>query len=431
MNTTYLHPRDELALIMERIYRYKMTTLSGGNLSIRDADGGLWITPSGVDKGALRPSDMVRVRTDGGVEGPHRPSSELPFHQAIYQVRPDLRAVAHAHPMGLVAFSLLGRAPETRALPLSWQIEGRVGFAPYGRPGSEDLGRKMAREFARGFDSVILENHGVCCAGPDLQTAFERFETLEFTAKSLIKAAALGPVRPLTAAQMRRYGRSARPLPEFDPDPPSNREKELRRELCDFIQRGCRQRLLTAAAGTYSARMGPDEFLITPYPFDRYSVAPEDLVRIRHGRRERGRTPSRAVGLHRAVFRAHPAAQSLINAHPIHATAFSLTRRMLDSRAIPESYVLIREVSRLSFDTPLGDFAAVAAALTPARPVAILENNGVMVLGESVLGAYDRLEVLEHTAEALLDAQALGRPRPMPASVIADLRRAFLGAPGR
>jgi len=427
MNTPYLHPRDELALVMERIYRYKMTTLSGGNLSIRGDENDLWITPSGVDKGTLGRRDMVRVRADGTFEGPHRPSSELPFHQAIYRARPDLRAIVHAHPMALVAFSLLRRAPETRALPLSWQIEGRVGFAPYGRPGSEDLGRKIAAEYARGFDSVILENHGVCCAGPDLPAAFQRFETLEFTAKSLIKAAAIGPVRRLTPAQMRAYARAAPALPEFDPDPPRNREKELRRELCDFVQRGCRQRLLTAAAGSYSARLGPDEFLITPYPFDRYAVAPADLVRVCRGRRERGRTPSRAAALHRAIYRAHPAAQSLINAHPIHATAFSLARQTPDSRAIPESYVLIREVSRLPFEAPLRDFDAVAAALTPSRPVAILENNGVMALGESVLGAYDRLEVLEHTAEALLDARALGRPRPMPPAVIADLRRVFLG----
>ncbi|MDT5271468.1 MAG: L-fuculose-phosphate aldolase [Acidobacteriota bacterium] len=34
----YMHPRDEIMQTMERIYRYRMTTTSGGNLSIREPD---------------------------------------------------------------------------------------------------------------------------------------------------------------------------------------------------------------------------------------------------------------------------------------------------------------------------------------------------------------------------------------------------------
>jgi L-fuculose-phosphate aldolase len=425
MNTRYLHPRDEIVMTMERIYRYKMTTTSGGNLSILDENGDIWITPARVDKGALTTADIVRVRPDGTVDGRHAPSSELPFHQAIYRVRRDLRAVVHAHPMALVAFSLSHRVPETRVLPLAWQIEGKVGFAPYGIPGSEDLGRKIAAEFRRGFDSAIMENHGVCCAAPDLQAAFRRFETLEFTAKSIIKAKSIGPVHTLTAAQLRLYARSQPALRPFRRDAVTTREKELRRELCDFIERGYRQRLLTSAAGSFSARVEGDAFLITPYPFDRHEVEPEDLVLVRRGRREAGRAPSRAAALHRAIYRAHPQVQAIVNAHPIHATAFSICNRAVDTRAIPESYVFIREVSRLPFEMPLKDPEAVARRLTPRNPAAVLCNNGVMVVGRSVLSAFDQLEVLEYTAEALVDGRAIGRHHPMSRAVIADLRRAF------
>ena len=69
MNYAYLHPRDEIALTLSRIYRYKMTTTSGGNLSILDENGDIWITPSRVDKGTLKPSDIVCVKRDGSVTG--------------------------------------------------------------------------------------------------------------------------------------------------------------------------------------------------------------------------------------------------------------------------------------------------------------------------------------------------------------------------
>ena len=65
----YLHPRDQIAQIMARIYRYDMTTTSGGNLSIKDDSGDIWVSPCGKDKGTLKPEDMVCVRSNGDILG--------------------------------------------------------------------------------------------------------------------------------------------------------------------------------------------------------------------------------------------------------------------------------------------------------------------------------------------------------------------------
>ena len=51
MNIRYIHPADQLVMFMSRIYERGLTTTSGGNLSIRDDNGDVWITPAGVDKG--------------------------------------------------------------------------------------------------------------------------------------------------------------------------------------------------------------------------------------------------------------------------------------------------------------------------------------------------------------------------------------------
>src|SRR6478672_10606549 len=154
---TFLHPRDEILQAIQRIYRYRMTTTSGGNLSIRDEDGDIWITPARLDKGSLRRDDIVRVRADGSTEGLHRPSSEFPFHRAIYEARPDVRGIVHAHPVALVAFSICRQVPDTRLLPTARRVCGPVGFAPYALPGSEALGRHIAATFAEGFHCVVLE----------------------------------------------------------------------------------------------------------------------------------------------------------------------------------------------------------------------------------------------------------------------------------
>ncbi len=211
---------------MERIYRSRMTTTSGGNLSIRDDSGDIWISPARVDKGNLTRRDIVCVRTDGSVDGPHRPSSEFPFHKAIYDRRPDIRAIVHAHPVALVAFSICRQTPDTRLFHQAHSVCGRTGFAPYAIPGSTELGQNIAATFGEGADSVILENHGVVVGGESLAAAFERFEAFEFAGKTVIKARHLGEIRYLADAQLEQAQSRSLQLGEFRPAAGDGRRKK-------------------------------------------------------------------------------------------------------------------------------------------------------------------------------------------------------------
>jgi L-fuculose-phosphate aldolase len=130
MQQSLVYPREDLLQTMQRIYGYRMTTTSGGNLSIRDPSGDIWITPSRVDKGSLRREDIVCARPDGTTEGINPSSSEVPFHKAIYGMRPDLGGIVHAHSVALVAFSICGRVPDTRLFHRSDQVCDKTGFAP-------------------------------------------------------------------------------------------------------------------------------------------------------------------------------------------------------------------------------------------------------------------------------------------------------------
>ncbi|MDA3923481.1 MAG: class II aldolase/adducin family protein [Kiritimatiellae bacterium] len=427
MNYTYLHPRDEITLTLARIYRYKMTTTSGGNLSIIDENGDIWITPSRIDKGTLKPEDIVCVKPDGTVIGPHVPSSEFPFHKSVYAARPDIKAVVHAHPMALVAFSISKKLPDTKIIPQAFRWNGDVGFAEYGVPGSQDLGDKVAAKFADGFDSVILESHGVCCGGSNLQDAFHRFETLELCCKTQIKASMLGEPQSLTDQQLQLECKSGTGLKsfEYDPDMMSIKEKDLRNQLCHFVERGYRQRLLTGTTGTFSVRLDADSFLITPRPLDRFSMLPEEVVMVRKGKREMSKNPSHGVLAHKAIYDAHPSINCIINASPVNALAFSVCHQEIDTRTLPECYIFLREVGLLPFETTFNNHTEMAKHVSPRNPATVLANNGVMVVGEDLLATFDRLEVLECSAEAILDSLPIGGHVPMDAKVIDDICDAF------
>ncbi len=430
-----LHPRDEILQTMDRIYRYRLTTTSGGNISIRDAAGDTWITPARVDKGNLTRGDMVCLRHDGTVDGKHPPSSELPFHQAIYAARPDVRAIVHAHPVALVAFSICQQTPDTRLFHQAHWVCGKTGFAPYACPGSQQLGERIAATFQQGCDSVILENHGVVVGGDTLARAFERFEAFEFAGKTIIKANQLGPIRSLDDAQLAQAANRSVDFESFTPPIATSEERELRRQLGDFVRRGCRQRLLISTEGSFSVRLpsevsrssglSSEAFLITPSQQDRERLRIGDFVLVDGPRREAGKLASRAAAAHQAIYRRHPGIQAIVFAHPVNATAFSVTDSTLDVRTIPESYVFLRDVGRVPYGTHYGDGEAIADYVSAATPAAILENDGVIVTGRSVLDAFDRLEVLESTAEAVINARSIGRISTMSDAVIDELKKNF------
>jgi len=424
---SFIHPRDEILQAIQRIYRYRMTTTSGGNLSIREENGDIWITPARLDKGSLRREDIVCVHADGTVVGPHRPSSELPFHQEIYRTRPDIHGIVHAHPVALVAFSLVHRIPDTRLFHQTRQVCGEAGFAPYELPGSLALGRNVAAIFGGGSDCVLLENHGAVTGGANLQEAFRRFETLEFTAKTIIKARMLGEVRYLTDAEI-AIARDAEPeWTTFPHQEPSTHEKELRARLAEFVRRAYRQRLFISTQGSFSARVDAESFLITPYRHDRGAIDVHDLMLVRNGDCEAGGVPSRAARIHEEIYRQHAGIGAIINAYPVNATAFSVTGVPLDSRTIPESYIVIREVSRFPYGLQFSDAEELATLMSSRRPAALLENDGVLVTGGDILEAFDRLEVLESTAEAIINCHTVGTLAPMPEAVTRELDRVFLG----
>ncbi len=416
----YKHPRKILVDTLQRLYDYGMTTTSGGNLSMKDEDGNIWITPSGIDKGTLRYDDVMLVKPNGEVIGKHRPSVELPFHRAVYNLRPDVKAVLHAHSPALVAFSLVGRMPDASLFPGCETVCGKVAFAKYDIPGSEGLGKLIAAEFERGADSVVMENHGAVMAGDSIAQAFRRFETLDFIARTQIHAQTLN-------AGLKTPGTAPAPvsLPEFKPDYASPYECELRDSLVAFHARCYRQQLLFSGSAFLSARLGADDFLITASNFDPLDSDSSDVVRIAEGRREAGKNPSKSAAFCREIYQKCPWAKAVFMMRPPNAMAFASTGIQMDSRTIPESYIQLRDIPFVSSDEFLNSPEKTIARLTPSSPVLMIENCGVVTTGKSIVEAFDRLEVAEFTAKCLILAARIGNFKPITQAQVDAIIEAF------
>lgn len=426
MNIQYIHPADQIVMFMQRVYDKKLTSMSGGNLSVRDNEGNIWITPASIDKGSLTRRDIICVRPNGDCEGPHAPSSELPFHRSVYKLRPDLNAVLHAHPPALVAFSVVRRLPELNLTPTVRYMCNNIKMAAYAIPGSQALSAEVGKVFEQGCNIALLENHGVCVGAADMLTAFQQFETLNYAAELEALATRRGEIRPLSeaACQMSKTNVCSE-LRNVSPQPCSSEELATRRDLIALIRRSYKMGLFTAAQGTYSTRLSDGSFIITPLHADPAYLEADDLVRIQDGAKEPGKTPDADVLLHQKIYDKNPKIGAIAFAQPVYSMVFAVTDMPFDTRTIPESYILLRDVKRIPFEAAYQNLDDVAAEFDNAHPVLLVENKSVMVTGASMLQVFDRLEVMEMTAASILDAQALGTIAHIPSDEIAALKTAF------
>ena len=426
LDVKLMHPVEQINMVIGRIYEKGMTTTSGGNISIRDKNGDIWITPSAVDKGDLTPKDIVCIKKDGNIVGLHKPSSEYPFHKAIYEARPDINAIIHAHPPGLVAFSITRQVPNTNITPHFRFVCGKIGYAPYGCPGSEELGKKIADQFIDSdFKAVIMENHGVVLGGSDMLDAYQRFETLELCCCTIVSAGKLGKINALTDSQIEAYKTQIpSKVTQFsDAGYPSD-ELAIRTDMVKIIHRACEQGLMISTFGTVSVRWNENDFLITPHDVSRWNITADDIIQVKNGMTEERKNPSYQVGLHQRIYEQNPHINSIITTQAPNLMAHAVSGTKFDVRTIPESWIFLQDVLSIPFGS-LFDNSEDLAGMFDKNRVVLIENDCVVVTGDQLLNTFDYLEVAEFSANSLVMAASVGSLCPMGDAEIDELRVAF------
>lgn len=405
-----LSPAEQVAATMRRVYDRGLTTATGGNISMLDDHGNIWITPKGYDKGSLTREDIVCVHADGTYEGKHEPSSEIFFHRATYRARPDFRAVVHAHPVFCIAFSLTRTFPRIDLLPDTLFACKNMRLSKYAMMGSPELGENMYAEFSKGADVVFLENHGICVGAENLLKGYQLFETIEYAAKLDLLARKLGSPRALTQGQLDDWG--SRPVltqTSAQKHVTDEQEHTLRAEMLQKLRRGCEHGLLSGAIGTCSARVDTSSFLITPQGMDNALLEEDDLVLVQEGAAEAGKVPSAEAMLHAAIYRAHDEINAIFSAAPPHVAAFASSEQKLETSTVPESYYMLRAVPRRPIEEYLHAHESAAAQFSSKTPVVLFENSRLVTTGNPLFTAFDRLEVAEATAASILTAREAGQ----------------------
>lgn len=183
--------------------RLGLTYGTSGNVSVRrDADG-FFISPTGMAYDALEPDDVPLVMLDGRWFGRRRPSSEWRFHRDIMAGRPEAGAIVHAHSRYATALACTGRG--IPAFHYMVAVAGGVDIrcAPYHIFGTQELS-DAAVAALEGRKACLLAHHGIIAIGESIAAALTLAGEVEALAAQYCTALALGDVRLLDEAQMRR-----------------------------------------------------------------------------------------------------------------------------------------------------------------------------------------------------------------------------------
>jgi L-fuculose-phosphate aldolase len=199
-----------------------------------------------------------------------------------------------------------------------------------------------------------------------------------------------------------------------------------RREVARFMRRLCRQGLTTTSGGNISWRVAPEFILLTPSKLDKGCLTGEQVAVMRTDGTNLtpGLVPSIETPVHLGLYRALPHVHAVVHAHPPTGSAFCASRTPINCRLSSESYAILGQPVLAPYAC-MGTAELAARVLEAARRsnCVLMENHGVLTTGESLLQAFDRLEVLEAAARLTLLTRLLGEARELSAPHLAELDR--------
>lgn len=194
--------REDIVRHCRLLHQRGYLAANDGNVSARLDANRLLVTPSGVHKGFLEPSDLVVVDLTGKqLSGKGKPTGEIALHVRALAGRPEMSAVVHAHPPLAIAMSLTKKKLDG-ILPEVTLSLGRLQVVPYARPLTDDLARAVAAALEQS-DAVILERHGTVAVGRTVAEAYGQTERIEHASQVLWSAYALSAPRPVDEAEQR------------------------------------------------------------------------------------------------------------------------------------------------------------------------------------------------------------------------------------
>ncbi len=194
--------KEEIKYWAKRLYDKGLSPATTGNISVK-TERGILVTASGSALGDLAADDIVLVDFEGNLlEGGKKASSEKYMHLDIYQEREDISAIIHSHCPYITAFAVANQPIEAPILAEFVFHFDKVPLVPYATPSGFKLAETTSKPFKKGYNTVLMANHGVVTGAASLKECFYNLEALRAYCETYFGAQVLGGAKKLNTKEV-------------------------------------------------------------------------------------------------------------------------------------------------------------------------------------------------------------------------------------
>jgi L-fuculose-phosphate aldolase len=211
---------------------------------------------------------------------------------------------------------------------------------------------------------------------------------------------------------------------DLDPD----RLARTRQAVLDTARTMYRRGLVEGTAGNVSGRVSDDRVVLTPSSLSYEAMTLDDLVLVDLDGEvvEGSRSPTSEKALHLECYRRYPEVQGVVHCHAKYASMYAVAHRDIPA-GIDEFVIYIGGDVRCAPYQQSGtdDLAHAVAAELADRSAALMANHGMVCVGRSVEDALHSALVVEHNAQIMWGAEALGGVRRLPEKAATDFTNVY------
>lgn len=215
-------------------------------------------------------------------------------------------------------------------------------------------------------------------------------------------------------------------------------EYEIKLEMCEIGKRVYERGMVAANDGNFSVKLNDHEFLCTPTGVSKGFMTPEYICRIdSEGKLLEANgdfKPSSEMKMHLRVYKDRPDVQAVVHAHPPYATTFAAARIPLEQPVLSEAVLSLGRVPVAAYGTPsTQEVPDAVAEYLPYCDAMLLANHGALTYGDSLIGAYHKMESVEFYARILYQVKLLGGAKELTKEQVENIYeiRRKSGMPGK
>lgn len=183
-------------------------------------------------------------------------------------------------------------------------------------------------------------------------------------------------------------------------------DEQAKALILEVGRRMFERQYVAANDGNISIRTGENRIWVTPAGVSKGYMTEDQLVCVAlDGTVLEGTAkPSSETKMHLRVYQENPDVGSVVHAHPVVATTFSIARIPLDVAIMTESVIGLGVV-------PVADYATTGTQGVPDSVApfckeynaCLLANHGALTWGKDAMQAYYRMETLECYAAIMMN----------------------------